>query len=150
METSVLLKEAARKYAESQFDEKNIDNPAYNDSLEALVQDFEAGANWIAEHPHASFEQVESAAKEYARGVEDSDDTEHIESSFNEGVEWYQVEINKRWTRKSVNMDGCEAYQIEIKQTWFQKVIDFLFHKTFLGWGIVGLIVILLFLYIVL
>ena len=69
--------------------------------------------------------QVESAAKAYARSVEDSDDTEHIESSFNEGVEWYQVEISKLWTRKSVKVDGNEAYQIEIKQTLFNKIINF-------------------------
>lgn len=149
MET-ITLKEAARKYAESQFDKENGNEIAYTNSVEDATRDFEAGANWAAAHPHASFDEVDAAAKAYAHEMEESDYAEDIETSFNEGVEWYQVEISKLWTRKAVNVDGNEAYQIEIKQTWSQKVIDFLFHRTFIGWCTIGMIVILLFLYIVL
>ena len=61
------LKEAARLYAESQFEPENINDPTYRDSLEALMQDFEAGANWASSHLRASFEQAEATAKEYAQ-----------------------------------------------------------------------------------
>lgn len=125
METSVLLKEAARKYAESQYDKENSNDIAYKNSVEDSTRDFEAGANWTAAHPRTSYDEVVAAAKAYAHEIAESDFTEVIENDFYEGAEWYQVEINKRWTRKSVNMDGCEAYQIEIKKTLFQKIINF-------------------------
>lgn len=144
------LKEAARLYAESQFEPENINDPTYRDSLEALMQDFEAGANWVSSHLRASFEQAEATAKEYAQRLTDQENTDDIETSFLEGVEWYQVEVSKKWNRKPIIVDGNEGYQIEINETWYQKCANFLFHQTFIGWFIIGMIFIILFLYIVL
>ena len=137
MEYKEQLTQAAQAYIESMFAPEDINKPELKDAIDSVIADFKEGANWAANHKHASFEKADKAAHKYALntlvGEKDADTVESIAGDFAEGAEWYYVDIAQTWAKKSVTVDGNEGYVIEEQPSLIRKVIDSLAWKIFIG-----------------
>lgn len=126
MENEQQMKEAACRYAESLFDSPEINkaDEAYENSVKYHTKLFIEGANWAAEHEHASYRKAEKAATQYARENAELEEMEYAISSFMQGVEWYNIEAVQKWIREEVVVDGLKGYTIEEKSSKFRKFIN--------------------------
>lgn len=118
------LKKAARAYVESRYNPEDITNPEYKDNIDFDMETFEAGAEWASYNRRASFEDATESAREYARHcVADPDNEDDafddIAEVYEAGIEWYFVEVAKRWEMEYVTIDGKDGYTISETNKWY-------------------------------